>query len=252
MSIRFNCDDPECGKGLAVPDGASGKKVKCRHCGKVQVIPEPLARPADASPMARAGAFSPAPPGADKPAKGGKIRQYYPDTRQKYAAEAGTTARYVKIGVLLTVLGGLVVLGAIFIPKLIATSRRGLDSYYNPVVETKHIAERTVAQSDLNNVRKALEYWHNVQGGYPNSLEDLVHAAYMKTTSLRPSAPDGQPYVYLPGQTDQSDPTNILVYEPTAVRDMHNVIRRDLSSEMITPERLVNDLMETKRKLGMP
>ncbi len=41
MDISFPCSNPGCGKHVLVPGSAVGKKVRCLHCGKVQVVPGP-------------------------------------------------------------------------------------------------------------------------------------------------------------------------------------------------------------------
>ena len=41
MPIKMNC--PSCGKPLAAPDSAVGKRAKCPGCGQVMVVSAPAA-----------------------------------------------------------------------------------------------------------------------------------------------------------------------------------------------------------------
>ena len=45
MSIQFRCQG--CSQSLKVPDGSSGKKVRCPQCETINVIPEGLSEPAE-------------------------------------------------------------------------------------------------------------------------------------------------------------------------------------------------------------
>jgi len=81
MSIRFTCENPQCGKRIKVPDTAAGKRVRCPQCRQTQTIPnvsdeaEPnqvdsLLQMAEANDSARPEmgvGYSPLPPAASQP-----------------------------------------------------------------------------------------------------------------------------------------------------------------------------------------
>ena len=39
MPINMSC--PSCGKTLAAPDTAAGKRAKCPSCGQIMIVPAP-------------------------------------------------------------------------------------------------------------------------------------------------------------------------------------------------------------------
>jgi predicted RNA-binding Zn-ribbon protein involved in translation (DUF1610 family) len=68
MPINMTC--PSCGKTLAAPDSAAGKRAKCPSCNQIMIVPTP------AQPLADFGALPaqppPPPPGSQSSAAGGE------------------------------------------------------------------------------------------------------------------------------------------------------------------------------------
>jgi len=249
VSIQFNCDNPDCGRDVRAPDGTEGKKAKCPHCGKVQVIP---AVAADGPSPFSAEGLAPTPAKAAPKHRRGTAA---PTHKKTYMRESRNVGRYVKIGLLAAVLAGAVV-GFVLVFKSLANKKpgdrpladpTGIGRYMGGVFGAKRAAESKVSMSNLRLVRDALERYHASNGEYPLELKDLV------THGLNPAAlhapdRDKQAYAYIPYQDETMPGENILVYEETPIHlDKCNVLRLNGQIETLTVEQLQAAVEKTKR-----
>ncbi len=262
MSIRFHCENSDCGRELAAPDGAAGKKARCPHCGKVQIIPEPA--PAGASPFSAEGGPPPASaPGGGKPVRACTVcgtiypaDQTCPYCRQHkktYAHERRDVRKLVKVVVLLAALGG-VVLAAILGIKSYQSWRSKQPqhkSYLDTVFGAKHMAEATVSMDQLRQIRDGLERYFTAFGDYPVELKELADNGTIPGQILYAPDSSKQAYAYIRGQNPRMDGNNVLVYEEKPIHnDLCNVLRLDGRIQKLTPEQLEEALKETRKGLG--
>ncbi len=250
MAIRFNCDNPDCGREVRAPDGTEGKKAKCPHCGKVQVIP--AVAPPGPSPFSAEG-LAPAPAKAKPKHRRGTAAGTHKKT---YVQESRNVGLYVKIGLLAAVLAGAVV-GFVVVFKLLAKKTpgdrpladpTGIGRYMGGIFGAKHATESVVSMAgNLRLIQQALESYYVTNGEYPLELKDLV-ADGLNPAALHAPDRDEQAYAYIPYQYKTMPGDNILVYEETPIHlDKCNVIRLDGRVETLTVEQLKAALEKTKR-----
>ena len=158
-------------------------------------------------------------------------------TRQKsLSAQRGSVdvGRLVGIVIFLVVLG-LLGFGAWWIIK--STGDAG-SQYGEALVDTRRKALALQCQLNLRAIWQNLRMYAIEQKGFPPSLEALVQWG-ADPQLLRCQAPDGQEYVYIPGQNEDMPGGNVLVYEANAVHDGRcNLLRLNGQIELRTADQV--------------
>lgn len=118
--------------------------------------------------------------------------------------------------------------------------------YTDTMVQTKYNAVTVKCQTNLRAIGQNIQIYAVSNEGFPPSQEELMQFSG-NTQLFRCPAPDGEKYIYIPGQNGNMPPTNILVYETKPVHDGHcGVLRLGGQIELLTPEELQQALEQTR------
>ena len=108
--------------------------------------------------------------------------------------------------------------------------------YTDTMIETRYTATTVKCQTNLRAIGQNIQMYGITNGRFPPSLEELVEWSG-STQLFRCPAPDGERYVYIPGQNGGMSPANVLLYEPKAVHGGRcSVLRLGGQIELLTPE----------------
>jgi hypothetical protein len=118
--------------------------------------------------------------------------------------------------------------------------------YTDTMVQTKYNAITVKCQTNLRAIGQNIQIYAVSNEGFPPSQEELMEFSG-NTQLFRCPAPDGEKYIYIPGQNGGMSPANILVYEPMPVHDGRcSVLRLGGQLELLTPEELQLALEQTR------
>jgi hypothetical protein len=121
--------------------------------------------------------------------------------------------------------------------------------YTDTMVQTKYNAITVKCQTNLRAIGQNIQIYAVSNEGFPPSQEELMKFSG-NTQLFRCPAPDGEKYIYIPGQNGGMPPENILVYEPKAVHDGRcSVLRLGGQLELLTPEELQQALEQTRANI---
>ena len=169
-------------------------------------------------------------------------------TRQKsLSAQRGS----VDVGKLVGIVISLIILGLLgFAAWWIIKSAGDAGSQYGEaLVDTRRRAIALQCQLNLRSIWQNLRMYAADNESFPPSLEALVQWG-ADPQLLRCPAPDGQKYVYIPGQNEDSSGGNVLVYEPNAAHDGRcNLLRLDGQIELRTADQVQAAAAKTRVRL---
>lgn len=257
MTIRFTCDNPECGKSISAPDELGGKKARCPHCGKVLLIPKP-----DEGIIALADEDEPAGKKTAHPEAGGAVSEG-PAGRTNTCAICGTTypvgsrcprcrpvqpqaayggfnlQKWLTVGIIVAVFGGLIV-GAWYLIKLYTQTGT---QYATALKDACERAADTACMVNLNSIWRSIQAEATMNDGkLPESLDNLY-----SPSQLRCPAGDKEFYTYIPGQNLSMPLSNVLIYETAGThRGKCNVLLLSGSVVEMTPEQVKSAVAGTK------
>ncbi|HUV65180.1 MAG TPA: hypothetical protein VMW24_14885 [Sedimentisphaerales bacterium] len=118
--------------------------------------------------------------------------------------------------------------------------------YTDTMVQTKYNAITVKCQTNLRTIGQNIQIYAVSNEGFPPSQEELMQFSG-STQLFRCPAPDGEKYIYIPGQNGGMSPANILVYEPKPLHDGRcSVLRLGGQLELLTPEELQQALEQTR------
>jgi hypothetical protein len=121
--------------------------------------------------------------------------------------------------------------------------------YGEAMVETKYRVITVKCQTNLQAIGQNIQMYAIDNERFPPSLEALVQWSGNTQLFLCP-APNGERYVYIPGQNGSMSPANVLLYEPKAVHDGRcSVLRLGGQLELLTPEELQQAVARTLASL---
>lgn len=121
--------------------------------------------------------------------------------------------------------------------------------YSDAMVDTQLKAITVKCQTNLRAIGQNIQMYAISNEGFPPSQQELVEFGG-STQLFRCPAPDGEKYVYIPGQNGSMPPSNILVYEPIPVHDGRcGVLRLGGQLELLTPEELEQAVAQTLASL---
>lgn len=121
--------------------------------------------------------------------------------------------------------------------------------YVETMVQAKHDATSVKCQMNMRAIGQNLQMYTMSNGTLPASLEELMEFSG-STQLFQCPAPDGERYKYIPGQSGNAPPENILVFEPKAVHDGRaGVLRMGGQIELLLPEDLQQAVAQTLASL---
>lgn len=157
-------------------------------------------------------------------------------------AYGGTIINIVAAMIFLGLLG----LGIWWIIKSVGKAGQ---QYTDTMIEATYTATTVKCQTNLRAIGQNIQMYNITNGRFPPSLEELVEWSG-STQLFRCPAPDGERYVYIPGQNGGMSPTNVLLYEPKAVHDGRcNVLRLGGQIELLRPEEVQQAVARTLASL---
>lgn len=134
----------------------------------------------------------------------------------------------------------------------------GLGVAMPALARSRQLALRMTSATNLSSIGKAcLIYANDHDDKLPPNLEALVGTAELspKTleSKLKPKDFDGPSYIYIPGQTAEMNPGNVVAYDnPAFCVDGLNVLFLDSHVEFMKPDEFRRELKETCERLGRP
>ena len=143
-------------------------------------------------------------------------------------------------GTLVNIVTALIILGLIGLGLwwLIKSFGQAGQQYSETLIDTKYTAITVKCQTNLRVIWQNLQMYAVANGSFPSSSEALVEWSG-NSRLFRCPASDGQKYVYIPGQSSDLPPQNVLVYEPGAVHDGRcSVLLLGGQIGLLTPEEL--------------
>jgi hypothetical protein len=124
------------------------------------------------------------------------------------------------------------------------------DHMFGTYMGAKYFAEAKKCQFRLADLYKALQRHAAMEGKLPDSLEQLVRSGSVQADQIICPL-DTVPYAYVPGQSQDMDGMNILVYEDDAAHEGKcNIVRLSGALEAIAPEQLGVELEQTRRRIS--
>jgi len=154
-------------------------------------------------------------------------------------------------GTIVNIITALIVLGllGLGIWWLIKSLGQAGQQYSEALVDAKYSAITVKCQMNLRTIWQNLQMYAVSNDRFPPSLEAFVEWGG-SSQLFRCPAKEGQKYVYIPGQSGDMLPENILVFEPNATHDGKcNVLRLNGQIESLTPEELKKAVDATLARL---
>jgi len=150
------------------------------------------------------------------------------NTRRNHA---GRTIDVITIAIVL----GLIGMGVWWVIK---TTGQAGQQYAEAMIKTNQKALNITCQSNMQTIYKNLHIYAISNEHFPESQAELTEfSGYTKLFHC--SDPNGSQYVYIPGQSGDMSPANVLVYETKPVHDGQcNVLFLGGQIEGLTPEQL--------------
>ena len=141
---------------------------------------------------------------------------------------------------------GLIGLGVWWVIKTVGQAGQ---QYTEVMIDTQYRAETVRCQTNLRAIWQNLQMIAVTEGEFPSSLEALVQWSGNSRLFQCP-APEEENYVYIPGQTPDMSPQNVLLYEPKAVHEGRcSVLRLGGQIELLTPQELQVAVAQTLANL---
>lgn len=130
---------------------------------------------------------------------------------------------------------GLMAMGIWWIFKQIGDAGQ---QYTTVMIDTSHRASALKCQTNMRSIYQSIQMYAMSNDEFPASQERLVeYCGYSRL--FRCDEPNAPPYVYIPGQTGNMPPLNVLVYEPAPVHEGRSaVLFLGGQITMLTPEEL--------------
>lgn len=142
------------------------------------------------------------------------------------------------------------------LPVVVATTSLATSILLPSLARAREVAKRAVSAANLQGIGAACHvYAVDHQDKFPEDIEQLLATGMVTRKMLRsPRDPDEDDeavsYVYVPGQTAQSDPRNVLAYERPLDDEGTNVLYVDRQVEWVKPDAFKAAVRETYQRLG--
>ena len=123
------------------------------------------------------------------------------------------------------------------------------EQYSGAMIDARNDAWSVNCQINMRTIGQNIQMFAISNEGLPESLAELRRWSG-NSELFRCPAPDGAEYVYIPGQTSEMSPSNILVFEPNAVHDGRAAaLLLGGTVGLLTPDQLDQALARTKAEL---
>jgi len=142
---------------------------------------------------------------------GEQARFRRPIPPQRADSDGGTIINVVAAMIFFGLLG----LGILWVIKNLGQAGQ---QYSEVLIGTRYTAITVKCQTNLRAIGQNIQMYAISNDRFPPSLEALVEWSG-STQLFKCPAPDGEKYVYIPGQNGGMSPANVLLYEPKAVHD---------------------------------
>ena len=137
---------------------------------------------------------------------------------------------------------GLIALAVLWVIKNIGEAGQ---QYTDSMIKTQNKAVTVKCQMNLRTIAQNIQIYALSNDRYPPSLEALIEFSG-STQLFQCPDPEGDKYVYIPGQNSSMPPTNILLYETRPVHDGRcNVLRLSRQIESLSPEEVQQAVAQT-------
>jgi hypothetical protein len=141
---------------------------------------------------------------------------------------------------------GLIAAGVLWVIK---TAGDMGGQYTKAMVNTENKARTIKCQQNLYAINQSIQAYGLENEKLPESFDELVRITGMTQVFQCPE-PNSPKYQYIPGQSLDSPPDNILLYEPEPEHGGKcNVLRVNGMIELLTPEELQAAIEQTKAHL---
>jgi len=138
---------------------------------------------------------------------------------------------------------GLIAMGVMWVFK---TAGDMGEQYTDAMVDTKLKAVDVKCQLNLRSIWQCLQVYVVSNGSFPES-QGALERECGSTQLFQCPDPNGQKYIYIPGQRSDMPGQNILLFEPNAVHNgRSNVLLLSGQIAALTPEELQAALVQTK------
>ena len=169
-------------------------------------------------------------------------------THRKHLPAEGGDSRG---GTIINIVTALIVLGLVSLGIwwVIKSLGQAGQQYSGALVDAKYSAITVKCQTNLRAIWQNLQMYVVSNERFPPSQAALEEWSGNSQLFKCP-APDGQKYIYIPGQSGDMPPENVLVFEPKAAHDGRcNVLRLGGQIELLTPEELEKAIDATLARL---
>jgi hypothetical protein len=141
---------------------------------------------------------------------------------------------------------GLIAMGVMWIFK---TAGDMGEQYSDAMVNTQLKAVDVKCQMNIRGIHQCLQFYVLENNEFPDS-QGALERECGSTQLFKCPDPNGQKYVYIPGQRPDMPGQNILLYEPNAVHNgKSNVLLLNGQITALTPEELNAAIMMTKASI---
>jgi len=141
---------------------------------------------------------------------------------------------------------GLIAMGVMWVFK---TAGDMGEQYSDAMVNTQLKAVDVKCQMNIRAIHQCLQVYALSNGEYPDS-QGALERECGSTQLFQCPDPNGQKYIYIPGQRPDMPGQNILLYEPNAVHNgKSNVLLLNGHIAALTPEELKAGVAMTMRSL---
>jgi len=120
------------------------------------------------------------------------------------------------------------------------------EQYTTAMVNTSHKASALKCQMNMRSIYQGIQMFAMSDGEFPATQERLIETCG-SSRLFRCDEPNAPPYVYVPNQSPDMPPSNVLVYEPAPVHEGRSaVLFLGGQIAMLTPEELERALAATR------
>ena len=151
-------------------------------------------------------------------------------------------------GTVINVITAVILFGLLFLAArwVIKGWGRAAEDYTGAMIDARHDAESVKCQMNMRTIGQNIQIYSISNDGLPKSMDQLRRFSGGSALFHCPHR-DGAEYIYIPGQTKDMSPSNILVFEPNAVHDQHcSVLLLNGTVGLLTKEQLDIAVKRTK------
>lgn len=115
--------------------------------------------------------------------------------------------------------------------------------YVEAVLHSREMTKEVVQSVDLSSILTAIRIYATAEGKFPPSLDVLVDRNYLPAAMVRTPDGNARPLAYIPGLSESSPPTSIVLYVTRPDSDgRQKLIRLDGQIQALPPDQLQAEL----------